>query len=296
MKRAVFTVASALALAVSGCGDTSGEPATTAPPIVTTTTAVTTTTSPPLDLPTDPSAVILSVELGGGLVMPQVALTEMPSAILYGDGRVITVGPQVAIFPAPATPPLVEGRMSRQQMESLVRRAIEAGVTNPLDSYGDPPIADAAVTTFTVYTGDGEASLSVYALGYAEVDEYMTQEQADARRDLAAFATALHDAAAEVASQPHAYDRLAIVVGEYLAEPEPPQPELTWPLTDLATAGVPLGDFGLRCLEVAGATLDEIQPLLEMANQLTPWRSGEVRYQLTLRPLLPHETGCQDLA
>ena len=48
----------------------------------------------------------------------------------------------------------------------------------------------------------------------------------------------------------------------------------------------------LDCGTVTGGDLATLLPLLQKANQLTPWASGGRRYALTFRPLLPDETGC----
>jgi hypothetical protein len=49
---------------------------------------------------------------------------------------------------------------------------------------------------------------------------------------------------------------------------------------------------GTRCGVVSGGELATLLPALQAANQLTYWRSDGVTYQLTLRPLLPDESGC----
>jgi hypothetical protein len=43
---------------------------------------------------------------------------------------------------------------------------------------------------------------------------------------------------------------------------------------------------------VSGADLDTLWPLMQGANDLTPWSSGKAEYRLILRPLLPDEHGC----
>jgi hypothetical protein len=39
--------------------------------------------------------------------------------------------------------------------------------------------------------------------------------------------------------------------------------------------------------------LARIRPVFEQANQQTQWVSGSVQYSLYLRPLPPHESGCE---
>ena len=47
-----------------------------------------------------------------------------------------------------------------------------------------------------------------------------------------------------------------------------------------------------RCGVVSGADLDALWPLMQAANDLTPWVSDGKEYRLILRPLLPDEHGC----
>lgn len=41
--------------------------------------------------------------------------------------------------------------------------------------------------------------------------------------------------------------------------------------------------------------VDRLLAALERASTLTPWTSGGSRWQVRPRPLLPDETGCEDL-
>src|SRR5205807_1818732 len=48
------------------------------------------------------SDLILRIDLQGGFIAPQVLLRRLPELALYGDGRLITSGPQIEIYPGPA--------------------------------------------------------------------------------------------------------------------------------------------------------------------------------------------------
>jgi len=98
----------------------------------------------------------------------------------------------------------------------------------------------------------------------------------------------------------HAYDyqslRLYVTRAAVVDDSEFPgeQPPVAWPLDDLATAGTaPIpGDDSLRCQVISGDDVTTVMPLLEGANQATPFRSGNADYTLVVRPLLPGESGC----
>src|SRR5262245_64500824 len=55
-----------------------------------------------IEHPTRADEPILRVEMGRGLFPPWTALPQVPRFALFGDGRAITWGPVMAIYPAPA--------------------------------------------------------------------------------------------------------------------------------------------------------------------------------------------------
>lgn len=245
--------------------------------------------------------VALRVEYTGGFTTPAVLATRLPVLTVYGDGRVITEGPQIMIYPAPALPNLQVQRISRDDVLALVDRALDAGVGTQLD-FGDPLIADGATTKFTVMTQVGPQVTEVYALPEAGgADHGLTDDQVAAReamRDLFAALTDLATtlgAAAVSDEGPYQPTALAAVVEPWQAADEPDeQPEIAWPGPELP--GEPFNpDLGLHCVTVTGAELDAVLAAAAEANQRTPWLSGGERYQVTLRPLLPDETGCAGL-
>jgi hypothetical protein len=88
---------------------------------------------------------------------------------------------------------------------------------------------------------------------------------------------------------------LRIYSGPYQPDPSLTEPPIAWPLTpglDLfgdSQQGTP---GGMRCGTVAGDDAATLMPLVEQANQLTPWTSDGSQYSLLFRPLLPDESGC----
>ena len=88
---------------------------------------------------------------------------------------------------------------------------------------------------------------------------------------------------------------LRIYSGPYQPDPSLTEPPIAWPLTpglDLfgdSQQGTP---GGMRCGTVTGDDAATLMPLVEQANQLTPWTSDGSQYGLLFRPLLPDESGC----
>ena len=68
--------------------------------------------STPSPKPVDPDKVIFRVSWEGGFVTPETLLGRVPMVAVYADGRVITQGPVLAIYPGPFMPNLQERTLS----------------------------------------------------------------------------------------------------------------------------------------------------------------------------------------
>jgi hypothetical protein len=250
-----------------------------------------------------PDSLVLRVETGGGFVAPSFALRQVPEFTLLADGRVITQGPQITIYPGPALPNLLMRSLTPEGVQAVVDAAREAGLDGPDHAYDRQTVADAPTTTFTFVDGGRTHVISVYALdvGGAPIADAGGSDEAQARQALSEFRSKLFDLerwlpAGSVGPE-SSFD--ADEVRVYVQEPATSDPTLAqepvdWPLDDpLATFGEPVPDQqALRCGTVTGADLDTLRPLFEQSNELTPWRSEGRSYTLILRPLLPDESGC----
>lgn len=245
---------------------------------------------------------VLRVEYtGGGFPVPGATLTPLPAITIYGDGRVITEGPQLLVYPGPALPNLLVRQISPTDAAALADRALDTGVGTGFD-FGHPGITDQAATRFTVLTQVGPQSSEVYALEYTNDDAALTEEQRTAREQLRELLAALSDLpgalGADAVGEETPYQPTAVAAVAKPWEVDDPhlsgQPELPWPGPELP--GEPLdADLGLHCVTVTGADTSTLLAAAAEANQLTPWVSGGERWQVTFRPLLPGETGCSDL-
>jgi hypothetical protein len=244
-----------------------------------------------------PDEVVLRIEYVGGFVPVQTLATRLPIVTVYGDGRVITEGPVIAIYPGPALPNLVERRISAAGLNRLVTMAVEAGVGDDVD-YGTPPVADVPETRFTVSTTKGVQTSQVFALGF---DDGLTAAQKAARQKLRDLQDALIDLPLtlgdEAAGEERPYEpvALAAVTYPYVAtEDDLAQPEAAWP--GPALPGEPVGTLpDLRCVTVTGDELAAVLAAARDANQLTPWVWEGEQWSVTFRPLLPDEDSCADL-
>jgi hypothetical protein len=256
-------------------------------------------TSPRPGLPAyRPDDLVLRVELVHGF-MREYFLTQLPILSVYGDGRAINEGPQIATHPGPALPNIVVFTISAAGVHALANRALDHNVGRKID-YGHPNIYDAPGTRITVLTDSGPLVTDVYALGYDEPNDGLTDAQRLARRNLQALVDDLKDLPKTLGSelgdqQPYQPKAIAAVSHESTASNPPDQTERAWPGPPLP--GEPIGmATGFSCLSVTGADATAVVSAAATANELTPWTSAGQRWLVGFRPLLPDESSCADLS
>ncbi|MGI5247408.1 hypothetical protein [Dactylosporangium sp. CA-139066] len=246
-----------------------------------------------------PADLVLQVRIFGGFVPVSVTVTQMPEISVYGDGRVITNGPTPAIYPGPALPNVQVTRIAQADVSALTRRALDAGVGNGEDA-GTPSVADAPATRITVRTDAGLVSTDVMALGLE--DATLSRDQRAVRKRMQDLVADLRDLRKTLGKdhidEPAPYEpaRLAAVAGEWqpsdTGQPSDP-PALPWPgSADLPGPAVP-NRPGVNCLVVDAPG---VLAAARQANARTPWLSGDARWSVQFRLLLPDETSCADLA
>jgi hypothetical protein len=264
-------------------------------------------TTPPAGAPAprDPDAIALRIEHTGGFTTPGDSVARLPIVTIYGDGRAILQGPQPAIYPGPALPNLQVIKLPSADVDKLVARATGAGVGTAKD-LGQPPIADAPSTRFTVDAEGGAAITEVYALSEADTGSGsgLTADQVAARtklRDLVAAVSVDLPATLGMkagSEQPYEPVALAAIATPYVA-PDPAtagkeQPAVAWPGPALPGTSVGKG-LETGCVTVGGADTAKVLAAADKANAATPWTSGARKWTVILRPLLPDETDCADL-
>jgi len=261
--------------------------------------------STPSPEPVDPAKVIFRVTWEGGFVTPEMLLGRLPAIVVQADGRVITQGPVLAIYPGPFMPNLQERTLSEAGLERLIALARENDLLKDVH-YDFPGIADAADTVLEIYLDGQSYRVSAYALAEAgfegEIAPAIELEPAEVegRVALREFIDALMTVPeADYVDQPHTYElealRLYVKPAQVVENSEFPgeQPPIAWPLDNLATAGTAIDNPSVdRCLVVEGADLETILPLLQGANQLSVFESEGELYSLIPRPLYPGESGC----
>lgn len=253
----------------------------------------------------DPDELVLRIDMGGGLAGPDQNALSIPQVSVYADGRVISEGAQIDIYPGPALPSLHLARLSPAGLGRVLEAAAQTGLTAGDRHLPMRGIADAHTTTFTVIREGETHVVTAEALGLeAGHEDQIDATELQARRALVDFQSALSYLAPWLGTDvlaeglPFEFDELRIFPRPGLPpdEPDLAQPDLEWPLAEpLMSFGepFPMGEDA-RCGTVSGEDLQALLPLVMSANQLTRWESGGEFYELLLRPLLPDESGCPE--
>jgi hypothetical protein len=260
----------------------------------------------PTPKPVDADTPIFRVSWDGGFVTPDMLLGRLPMIVVYADGRVVTQGPQILIYPGPLMPNLVERTLSQAALDRLIELAREKNLLRTIH-YDFPSIADAADTVLEITLEGATHRVSAYALAEAidlEIpsgDVVLDPAAIEGRAALREFIDALSTIPeSDFVDQEHPFVmtslRLYAGVAAIVEDSEFPgeQPPVAWPLGDLATAGEPLANspIEVRCQVIEGDDLATLLPILQDANSLSVFESEGEFYSLIPRPLLPGETGC----
>ena len=236
---------------------------------------------------------VLTAGEEGGFVPPDFQFGRLPSAFVTADGRLISVGPQILIFPGPALPNLRQRQLTEAGVLRVRQLAEDAGLAHRPPDYGLPPVADVPTTVFTYRDAEGRTFVHrVEALGF---DGGLTPVQVQAREALRRLLGQLADpegslgasqVGPDTAFEPDAFRIRAAPApdgpGEDGIEPQ----LLPWPVDSVSLAQP------ADCTPVTGPDAALLRRALGTANQLTRWTQDGVTYTVQIRPVLPGESAC----
>jgi hypothetical protein len=258
-----------------------------------------------IEYPRGSEDLVLQVHSGGGFVPMVWHLRELPLFSLYGDGRIITQGPQIAIYPPPALPALLEWRVSDEGIQAILKAAREAGLQGPDRRLEVFEVTDLPTTTFTVVTDGQTHQTAVYGLG--DVPDDLPVGDREERRTLFEFQSELLDLESWLpkgsvsSDRPYEYARLRLFVvptseggGDYGGDDQLEPSTKEWPLPrPLSAFGAPMPNTpDVRCGTVEGPDLKDILAAAGEASSETIWQSGGDVHLIAFRPLLPGEPPC----
>jgi hypothetical protein len=251
---------------------------------------------------------VLRIDSRGGFVPPEFVFSSFPTFTLLGDGRVIVAGAQMEIFPGPALPSVQVRQLTEAGIQAVLKAVAATGQFAGSAEWRGAQnfVADAPDTVFTLNADGRSVTVTVYGLG-----TFLPGQEAPP--DVPAAEQAAHQALSKLSErlttleawlpaaawaqtkwQPYQPEALRLLVRN--ADGDPPDEsgianqELPWPTTgDPATFGAPVTFGDYRCGPVSGDEATAWYQALSNANQLTRWTSGDHRYQVTVRPVLPDE-------
>jgi hypothetical protein len=256
---------------------------------------------------------VFSMGYEGGFVPVEMAVAQVPTFVLLGDGRVITQGAMTLEFPGPLLPALQVRQLTEDGVQQVLDGVISTGLFDAdADLRGAANmVADASDTVFTLNAGDRQVTVKVYGLGTLMPDmptQGIAPAEVEAHQTLQRLSEQLltidqvlpADAFTDTGWQPYEPDAYRLYIRDATSDPEGElQGQVReWPTDDdPATIGEEVAVFGgsTRCVVVDGAAWGEE---LMAANQNTRWTmDGETLYAIIARPLFPHEAQvCSEVA
>lgn len=260
-----------------------------------------------IEHPTGADELVLRYELSGGFVPLEWLVTSMPVASLYGDGRMISEGVQIAIYPPPALPALAVDQITEEGIQLILNEADASGLLQGEQTWDELTnfVADAHTGVLTIHAGGETHQVSVYAPGMTDVGDMLSDEEIAFRAQFDAFVGKLTNLQGWLPENvfmdvPDEYpaDRLQIVSqpAEVRSAEDVTPNEIDWPLdTPLSELGEPYSLLEMaRCFVLEGQEFADIMSLMHDATTITRWISDGEEYVLYARPLLLDEEGCQD--
>jgi hypothetical protein len=249
---------------------------------------------------------VLRVEYAGGMVANS-HITNIPTFSMTGDGRVIVLGAQIDLFPGPALPPVLVRKLSEAGVQAVLQAvAASRQFASSVEWRGAQNfVADAANTVFTLHADGRDVVVDVYGLGtFADGQQppNVPASEVAAHKALVTLNDRLTtleqwlpaDSWVDPAWDSYAAESLRLLLRN--ADADPPDDTgigntlIEWPVAGDAEAfGRPTSLDGYRCGVVSGEDAQAWYEVLESANQMTRWVSGEHRYEVTVRPLMPDE-------
>lgn len=241
------------------------------------------------ELPADSDAPVVQVRSEGGFVPVVWALGQGPRYTLLADGRLISEGPTIAIYPGPLLPNYLVGEINPDQMNSVLELVDKIGLPemdHEIDDSQTAFVADASTEVVTYWDPNGEEhSYAVYALGLEPSDDASTTAFSE-------LMVVLDQLAAQGDQVPYEGERVRVIAGIGFTDPDS-EDFREWPLDNTDFSNWTTYPNGWMC-QIYGP---EVLPLFADATQATQWTHPNPMmdapaFTLLVRPLHPGEPDC----
>lgn len=253
----------------------------------------------PIEHPRRAEEIVVSVWDGAdGLTLgytPWRAVGRPARFLLYGNGAVLLP----ASAQAGRIPSLTTYRLTEEGIQTVLRRAEDAGLLSGTLDYGEPEILDVGSIFVTLRAGGREITHSAYALG---LDDSVKPERRRALTGFIDYLAALLAARPDLlAVTPRPYKPASVDVFAWEQDEDDgwtvSGPTLEWPLRQ-PLAKLPVSDLdsdagcaSIRRAEVA-AVARALRALPAGEDSFPVWRSGKRNWLVAFEVNLPGEPPC----
>ncbi len=235
--------------------------------------------------------VSLLIQDAGGYTTQEYAFSRTPT-VLYSDGLLIVpIKYQNMKYPGQ----FVTGFLQKREQPAVKRildSARKVNLMNPKFDWGKTLIVDVPDTTFITQTSPKghQSRVSIFALGYA--DDVRPKSKLDARRAVSKFRDKVESFSSEymwTKSRPTIWKPSKWLYMATLAEVDP-----TFTKVHKWIGSKPLQATS-SCMEMTSAENLKFNSLLPKLDSASRFNSNGKTWLVTVRPLFPHETGCQSI-
>lgn len=241
---------------------------------------------------TPPSRYVsLLIQDTGGFVMSDYAFSITPT-VLYSDGLLIVpVKVQTMQYPGQFVTAFLQKR-ELPAVSRILEAARKVNLMDPKFDWGMPWIVDVSDTTFVTQISPKalQTKFSIYALGFD--GDVTPQSKLDARRAASKFRDKVESFSSELMwtkSRPTIWkpSKWLYMASEANLEP-------TFTKIHKWVGSKPL-QWTQSCVEMTAAENVKFNAMLPKLNSASRFSSNGKTWRLTVRPIFPHETGCQSI-
>ena len=229
--------------------------------------------------------------------LPPPATFSWGSSVVIADGKVISPGAQILIYPGPLMPTLNERSITPVGVSRVLEAALAAGLlAGPTDLTGG--VQPGAMTAHILFVINGQEREVIGDPGKQIVCiQAPCTAPPGTPEAFAGYWAQLADVSSLAqgelgGDQPYVPTRVAVLITDPAPAEDGLEPALAqWPLSQpLREFGVATGTGDDRCGVVEGAELPAFLTAAGQANQLSQWTDGTTGGRmLVVRPMLPGE-------
>ena len=228
---------------------------------------------------------MISVRQEGGFVPPGVLFAATPTALVTGDGHLLSTGPTTMIFPGPLLPNVLTRSITPAAIQQLVAKADQLGLLADIVYSRNDQVADAPDTVVDITVGGRTYHHQVYALG-------LDVGTADpARQHLQEFVDVMTNVEPTVGAGALGPEQ-PFAPAQYLIQAMPVDPATLD--VDVEPTIVPWpADAPVRLADAAACAVlpaDVAAPLFDDATTLTFFTEADVTYAVAAVQQLPGRT------